>query len=76
MIELNGIRFELTGDQFEIKGYGPVVTAYLVDGEYRRDQVSSSLIGQSFDGKTIRGVEMFLTDSQTDRAIGLLVSDD
>jgi len=80
VIEINGIRFNPLGwfplsymSTRQGRTGGIILTAQLVDGEYFRDQVSSALVGQSIEGKKIRGVEMFAVDQQTDKKIGLLI---
>jgi hypothetical protein len=75
----NSVKFELSGEKFQIAGRGTVYTAYLTE-RTTRDQLGK-LIGQPLetpDGKfIIVGVESFLIQDQyAGRPIGLLVKHD
>ncbi len=72
MHEINGIKFEKSGEPFEIKGRGTVYPVKLV-GKYTHTQVSKALLGAEWNGKVIKGVEMFAVEDQTNKVVGILI---
>ena len=74
-MNINGIKLELTGEEFQIAGRGTVWTAVLQDN-YTSKDVSEGLMNQTINNKVITGIEMFSTMFQhVGRNIGLLVRD-
>jgi len=76
-MKINDIEFELTGDIYEIKGRGKVYAAKLSKNDnYTFDSVGDALVGELFNDKPIKGVEMFAAECQSSRQIGILIENE